>query len=199
MFGIFGKVLEKFTKVTNPFQGYLGELWTVWSTDAGRAILMARWSWQNIPEELIHQSAAVQQQAQAAQMSSQINQQVNAQLGSMGIFPGSGGGGGFGFGMNPDHAMFIMTMGSVRAHRGNPPTSHGLAQLAEPVLSGQMDPLEALVATAPAFTQAELVSAIQMMKMVGMDQLLRLQAIIQVASALPRDRIPAFVPEVDNT
>jgi hypothetical protein len=195
---MFKKILEKFTKVNNPFHGYLGDLWTVWCKDAGCAILMARWSWQNIPEELIHQSAAVQQQAQSAQMSSQINRQVNAQLGSMGIFPCGGGGGSFGFGMDPDQTMFIMIMGAVRAHRGNPPTSHGLEQLAESVLRGQMDPVDALVETAPAFTQEELISSIEMLKMVNMDKLLRLQAIIQVASALPRDRIPAFVPEVEN-
>jgi hypothetical protein len=195
---MFERLLQGLAKATNPFEGFLKELWTVWALDAGRAVLMARWSWQNLPEAIVHQAAAVQQQAQAAQASAQIDQQVNVALGSMGIFPGSGGGTSFGLGMNPDHAMFIMFMGMIRANQGDPPTSPGMAQLAEAVLRGQMDPIQALIATAPPVAQQQLGAAAQMMAMMGMDQLLRLQAVIQAAFALPRERIPVLMPEVER-
>lgn len=196
---MFGKLLERLRNATNPFKGFLGELWTVWSQDAGRAVLLARWSWQKLPAELVQQAAMVQQQAQAAQTASQIDQQVNLQLGAMGIFPGSGGSPSFGFGMNPDHAMFIMIMGMIRAHRGDPPTSQEAVQMAEAVLRGQIDPVDAMIATAPLLARQQLVAAAQMLKMTGMHNLLRLQAIIQAASSLPRERIPVLLPGVDRT
>jgi hypothetical protein len=194
---MFGKFLDRLRNATNPFQGFLGELWTIWTRDAGRAVLLARWSWQDLPEDLVQQAAGVQRQAQAAQSASQINQQVNLQLGSMGIFPGSTGP-SFGFGMNPDHAIFIMIMGMIRAHRGDPPTSQEATQLAETVLRGQMDPVDAMIATAPLIARQQLVAAAQMMRMTGMYQLLRLQAIIQSASSLPRERIPVLLPGVEH-
>jgi hypothetical protein len=196
---MFGKLLERLRNATNPFKGFLGELWTIWSRDAGRAVLLARWSWQNLPAELVQQGAVLQRQAQAAQAASQINQQVNRQLGSMGIFPGSAGGPSFGFGMNPDQAMFIMIMGMIRANRGDPPSSQEMIKLAEAVLRGQIDPVDAMIATAPLLARQQLVAAVQMMKMTGMYQLLRLQAIIQAASSLPRERIPILVPNVERT
>ena len=196
---MFGKLLERLRNATNPFKGFLGELWTVWSQDAGRAVLLARWSWQKLPAELVQQAAIVQQQAQAAQTASQIDQQVNLQLGAMGIFPGSGGSPSFGFGMNPDHAMFIMIMGMIRAHRGDPPTSQEAVQMAEAVLRGQIDPVDAMIATAPLLARQQLVAAAQMLKMTGMHNLLRLQAIIQAASSLPRERIPVLLPGVERT
>jgi hypothetical protein len=195
---MLGKLLERLQNATNPFKGFLGEIWTIWKEDACRAVLLARWSWEKLPEGLIQQAAAVQQQAQAAQSASQINQQVNLQLGAMGIFPGSGGGPSFGFGMNPDHAMFILFMGMIRAHKGDPPTSQGMAQLAEAVLRGQMDPVNAMIATAPPLVQQQIVAAAQMLKMTGMYQFLHLQAVVQVAFSLPRQRIPVFLPEVER-
>lgn len=195
---MLGKLLERLRNATNPFKGLLGELWTIWTRDAGRAVLLARWSWQSLPEELVQQAAAVQRQAQAAQDASQINQQVNLQLGTMGIFPGSAGAPSFGFGMNPDQAMFIMIMGMIRAHRGDPPTSQMADQLAETVLRGQMDPVDAMIATAPLIARQQLVAAVQMMRMTGMYPLLRLQAIIQAASSLPRERIPVLLPGVER-
>jgi hypothetical protein len=137
-----------------------------------------------------------QQQAQAAQASRQINDQVTAQLGSMGIFSGSGGGMPFGFGMNPDHAIFIATMGTIRAHRGDPPASQEISQSAEAVLRGNIDPVAALVAAAPPFARQQIVAAAQVANMAGMGQIFRLQGVLAAASALPRERIPVLVPEV---
>lgn len=193
------KLLQRLQNATNPFKGFLGEIWTIWEKDAGRAVLLARRSWQKLPEALIQQAAVIQQQAQAAQAAGQINQQVNLQLGAMGIFPGSGGGASLGLGMNPDHAMFILYMGMIRAHRGDPPTSPGMVQLAESVIRGQMDPVDAMIAASPPLVQQQLAAAVQMLKMSGMFQFLRLQAVVQVAMSLPRDRIPVFLPEVEQT
>ncbi len=197
---MFRKFLERLQNATDPFKGFLGELWTIWKQDAGRAVLLARWSWEKLPEELVQQAVALEQQTQAAQAAGQINDQVTRMLGSVGIFPGSGGGPSFGFGMNPDHAFFIMIMGTVRVHRGDPPTSQGMAQLAEAVLQGRMDPVQAMIATAPPLIQQQLVGAVQMMDMTGMSQFLRLQAIIQAAFSLPRKRIPVILsPEAERT
>jgi hypothetical protein len=141
----------------------------------------------------------VQRQAQDAQVSHQIDQQINAQLGAMGIFSGSSGGPSFGFGMNPDQAMFVMVMASVRAHQGDPPASQEVAQLAEAVLRGQTDPVNALLAATPAFTRQQAAMAIQAARMMGMDHLLRLQGVIGAASALPRERIAVLIPELQRT
>lgn len=195
---MFEKLFQGLTSTANPFQGFLGELWSIWAQDAGRAVLLARWFWKGLPEQLAQQAAMVQRQAQAAQASAQIDQQVNAMLGSMGIFPGSGGGSSFGFGMNPDQAMFIMYMGTIRAHRGDPPASPQMVELAEPVLTGQMDPIQALVAISPPYIQQQVAAAAQMMAMMGMDQLIRVQAIVQAAYALPQERIPVLLPEVEH-
>lgn len=192
---MFGNFLEGLKNVSNPFRGFLGELWNIWSRDAGRAVLLARWSWQKLPAELAQQAALVQRQAQAAQATSQINQQVNTQLGAMGIFPGSGGGIPLGIGMDPGQAMFIMIMGMIRAARGEPEGSQAMAPLAERVFRGQIDPVQALITTAPPFAQQQLAAAAQMMKMIGMYDFLRLQAIVQAACSLPRDRIPVLLPE----
>jgi len=170
----------------------------VWAKDAGRAVLLARWSWQNLPEELVQQAATVQQRAQAAQVSNQMDQQINAQLGAMGIFPGSSGGSSVGLGMNPDHAIFVTVMGTIRAHQGDPPAPAEVAQLAEGVLRGQTDPVNALLAATPAFTRQQVAAAIQVARMMGMDRLLRLQGVIGAASALPRDRIPLLIPELKH-
>lgn len=192
---MFEQLLGLFKSATNPFQGFLGELWSIWTKDAGRAVLLARWSWEGLPEELVQQAAVVQRQAQAAQALSQIDQQVNAQLGAMGIFPGSGGGMPMGFGtMNPDHAMFIAIMGTVRMHQGDPPASPEVAQLAEAVLRGQEDPVDVLLAATPAFTRQQVAVAIQAARMMGMDHLFRLQGVVGAASALPRERIPMLIP-----
>jgi len=98
--------------------------------------------------------------------------------------------------MNPDQIMFIMTMAPIRACEGDPAHHPGMEQLAEAVLSGRMDPVQAMIATAPPFSQQQLVAAVQMMRMIGMYQLIHLTAVIQAASSLPRERIPVLIPEV---
>src|SRR4051794_1476477 len=93
---------------TNPFDGFLGQLWQVWTVDAGRAVLLARWHWQHLPTHLEQQAALAQQQARAMNARFALNQQVSAQLGAMGVFPGQSSSiGGFAAAMNPDQMIFI--------------------------------------------------------------------------------------------
>lgn len=99
--------------------------------------------------------------------------------------------------MNPDHAMFMMIMGMIRAHHGDPPTSQGMVQLSETVLRGQMDPVQALIAATPPLARQQVVAAAQMLQMTGMYQFLHLQAVVQVALSLPRERIPILLPDVE--
>lgn len=182
---------------SGPFAGFLGELWNIWTEDAARAVLLARYRWQDIPETIIQEADAIQAQAQAAQTSHQINEQVNLQLGMLGISP-SYGGGSFGGGMDPGAAMFLMTMSVVRRYQGGPPlpaTSTRLVRTAEAALRGQIDPVQALLDAAPPATRQELQMAAQLLQMAGAYDLFRLQAIIAVAFALPRARIPALLPE----
>jgi hypothetical protein len=133
---MFKEILKQLQNASNPFEGFLGELWTIWTREAARAVLLARWSWQKLAEGLVQQAAAIQRQVQAAQAAGQINDQVNRQLGVMGIFPGFAGGSSFGLGINPDHAMFILFMGTIRAHNGDPPISQGMVQSDTPARGG---------------------------------------------------------------
>ncbi len=193
---MFDELLRQLGNAASPFSGFLGDLWTVWSRDAARAVLKARWSWKKLPEELVQQAALIQRQVQAAQTRGEIDEQVNRQLGTMGIFPGLAGSSSAGFGMDPDRAMFILFMGMIRAHEGNPPTSQGMAQLSEDVLRGRLDPVEAIAATAPPLVQQQLAIAVQMLQLIGMYRVLQLQAVVQAAFSLPRERIPVLLPEV---
>lgn len=196
---MFDKFFDSLRKATNPYKGFLGELWLIWKHNPGQAVLFARQYWQNIPEETVQQAAMAQQQAQAAQQASQINQQVNTQLGAMGIFPGSAGGGSFlGFGMNPDQAFFITTMGTIRAFQGDPPAYQEMVQLSEGVLRGQVDPVKAMIAATPSFFREQTAVAIQMLSLFGMGKMIKLQAIIQAASSLPRERISALLNEIEH-
>jgi hypothetical protein len=194
---MFEQLFQGMARATNPFQGFLGEVWNLWTRDVGRAVLVARQSWQKLPSDITQRAAMVQQQAQAAQASAQIDQQVNVALGSMGIFPGLDSGSSFGFGMNPDHAMFIMYMGLIRANSGDPPVSPQMIPYALPVLTGKIDPIQGLVAASPMATQQQLAAAAQMMAMMGMDQLIRVQAVVQAALALPRAQIPSLLPDTE--
>lgn len=178
-------------KATHPFEGFLEEVWTVWQKDVGRAVLMARRSWQSIPEAVAQQAAAIEAQANAAREHQQIMEVVNLQMGLLGASPG---GGGFGPAMNPDHALFLMIMGSIRLHHGNPPPDRAMVPLAAAVLSGQLDPIQALIACTPATTQAQVAYAIQVLQMTGMGHLMRVLAVIQAAIALPEEQIATFLP-----
>jgi hypothetical protein len=191
---MFKKLREHLHNATNPFQGFLGELWTVWGHDVARAVLLARRSWQSLPDDLVQQAADMEAAAQAAQGQREINDAVNLQLGLLGISPGAGGSFGVGLGTNPDHALFISVMGSIRAHRGNPPAQPQMVILAPAVLGGQIDPVQALVRCAPAFTRPQLAMAVQAMQMMGMSQFVSVIALVQAATALPRDQIARLLP-----
>jgi hypothetical protein len=100
--------------------------------------------------------------------------------------------------MNPDHAMFILVMGRIRAHQGDPPTMPGMEQLAVNVFRGQMDPVDAMIALAPPPAQQQFMAVVPMLKMTGMYQFVRLEAVIAAAYSLPRAQIPVFLPGVEG-
>lgn len=194
---MFEKMMERFRAATNPYRGFLGELWTICDRDAGRAVLLARWSWLELPEELVGQAAMLERQAKAAEAQRNIDAQVNTYLGRLGIHPGATAGPSFG--SSPAHAMFISIMGTIRAYRGDPPVSPGMVQFAEPVLTGRMDPVEALVAAAPPFVRPQLAAAIPFIRATGMYMWFRLAGIVEAAFSLPRERILTMLPQPDRT
>jgi hypothetical protein len=69
-----------------------------------------------------------------------------------------------------------------------------MALLALAVLRGQLDPIQAMIQCAPAFTQQQLAVAVQGMQMMGMSQLIRVVAVVQAATALPRKQIAQLLP-----
>jgi len=197
---MFDALRQAWHQATHPFQGYLETLWEVWKTDVARATLMARQFWQQIPEAVVQQGAAVQAQANAANAAARINQQVSLGLGKLGIPAGPGIGAGIPFSptMNPEQLLFLTVMANIRAAQGDPRAPPGLDQLAAGVLLGQIDPVQALVACTPGLNQQQLLYSLQAAQLMGMpqvSQVLRVMAVVQAAIALPHDQIASFLPK----
>ena len=188
---MFESLREAWHKATHPFDGFTERLWDVWKVNVGAAVLLARQSWQDIPQNIVQQGLALDAQARA---NAQVNQNVALGLGRLGIPAGPG----LGIGMNPDQALFIMTMARVATSRGDPPPTAGMEQLAEGVLRGQIEPVQALMACAPEFMRPQFAYTIQALQMTGMSQYLqivRVSGLIQAAASIPRERIQPFLSE----
>ena len=181
------------------FEGFLRELWTVWGNNVCRAVLLARWFWQRIPESVVQQAALIQQQTQSFRPGPGINEMVNLKLGTMGIFPASGSlGASYGPVMDPNVGIFIMIMGMIRTYHGDPPVSPtlpGIAQIVEPVIRGERDPVEAAIAVVPPAAGQQLKMAAEFYKQAGFYNVLRVQTLALITLGLPRQRIPALLPE----
>lgn len=165
-------------------QKYLKDLRKRWSRELAVTILDARLNWKHIPSETVRHANNLQQ---SLQMHQQINDSVNADLGAMGIF--GGGGSSFGFGGNADDLMFYGTMGLVRQHCGDPPATRALAAHASAILRGELDPLQTF-----ALAGSHIPGYGNMLQMIApmigdMAPMLRQQAVIMAALALPRDEI----------
>jgi hypothetical protein len=161
------------------------------------AVLLARWSWQRLPDEIIQQAAIVKQRADAVARQAQINSQVSHQLGMLGISPGFNGG-GLG-GVDPDRALFISVMAMIRQHRGDPPpASEDSIAIAELVLTGHRQPYDALIAAAPPFARQQIAAVIPAAKMIGLERLLLVSSYVQAAFSLPHDRIFDLLPPEDR-
>ena len=106
-----------------------------------RAILLARRDWRQLPPSLARDAQIAQKSAAAQMGAMQIQQEVNAWAGSYGISPSYGG---MGFGGDPAEHMFVSMMGSIVAHRGDPPPSSQLADSAFEVATGQV-PIDAML------------------------------------------------------
>jgi hypothetical protein len=189
---MFESLREAWHKATHPFDGFTECLWDEWKVSVGTAVLLARQSWQSIPQSIVQQGLTLDAQARA---SAEVNKHVALGLGQLGIPPGPG----LGITMNPDQALFIMTMAHVAASRGDPPATPGMEQFAESVLRGQTDPVQALITCAPEFVRPQLVYTIQALQMTGMSQYLqivRISGLIQAAASIPRERIQSFLSEI---
>jgi hypothetical protein len=188
-------MISKLFEPRNPYQGFLGKIWDIWMRhDVAHAVLLARWSWQKLPVEIIGQAAGIKQQADFAAQRSQVDAQVALQLGSLGISPGFSGGGFLGF--NPDEAMFIGVMAMIRQHNGDPPIgSEDAVAVAELVLTGQRQPHEALIAAAPPIARQQIAALLPVVKMIGLEKLFLVSSRVQAAFALPRDRIIHLLPD----
>jgi hypothetical protein len=189
---MFEALREAWHKASHPFEGVMEGLWNTWKVNVGMAVLLARQSWQDIPDSIVQQGLALDSQART---NAQINQAVGLQLGRLGIPAGPG----LGFAMNPDQALFVITMARVAVNRGDPPPTPGMDQLAESVLRGQIDPIQALIASAPEVVRPQMVYAIQAAQMTGMApalEVVRISGLIQAAASMPRARIPAFLSEM---
>ncbi len=193
---MFEALRQAWHKATHPFEGFLDEVWTVWQHDVGRAVLMARRSWPSIPESVAAQAAAIEAQTRAAQANQQIMDSVNLQMQLIGASPGSSG--SFGPFVNPDQALFLLIMGSIRAHEGSPPPSPAMVPFAAAVLRGQLDPVQALVACTPPIARPQVAYAVQVLQLTGMGQLMRVLAVIQAAIALPEGQLAEFLPAQDQ-
>lgn len=195
---------RKQIETTGPFEEFLVKLWNLWREDVGRAVLLARYRWQDIPETVTQQAEAIQQQANAYRESSQIDQQVNVQLGMLGISPSCTGGSYLGGGgVDPGMAMFLMTMSIVRQYKGGPaipPRSGALVSSSEAVLRGEIDPIQAVMDAATPAERQQLQMVITLLQSGGEDayNYFRVQAIVMIAFALPRERIPALLPELQE-
>ncbi|MBR0783831.1 hypothetical protein [Bradyrhizobium iriomotense] len=165
--------------------------------NVAHAALLARWSWQKLPAEIIGQAADLRQRADAIRRQQQINDQVALRLGSLGISPGFSGGGFLGF--NPDEAMFIGVMAMIRQYNGDPPAgSEDAVAVAELVLTGQRQPHEALIAAAPPVARQQIAALLPVVKLIGLEKLFLVSSYVQAAFALPRDRIIHLLPDANR-
>ncbi|WP_342740806.1 hypothetical protein [Bradyrhizobium sp. B117] len=147
--------------------------------------------------EIIEQAARIKQQTDAANRRSQIDAQVALQLGSLGISPGFSGGGVLGF--NPHQAMFISVMAMIRYHNGDPPYGSADAiAVAEPVLTRQRQPHDALIAAAPPEARQLYPILLPVVRQFGFEKLFLVASYVQAAFALPRERIIHLLPDADR-
>jgi hypothetical protein len=191
-------LISKLFQPRNPYQGFMGKLWDIWMhQNVAHAALLARWSWQKLPAEIIGQAAVLRQQADAVGRRAEIDAQVGRQLGSLGISPGFIGGGFLGF--NPDEAMFISVMAMIRQHNGDPPAgSQDAIAVAELVLTGQREPHEALIAAAPPEARQLFKILLPVVRQFGFEKLFLVASYVQAAFALPRERIIHLLPDANR-
>lgn len=172
---------------------FLVRLWKLWRGDVPQAVLLARWYWQDLPEELVQQAEEIRRQAKAAAEQTIFAQQMGVPAKSAGASPS--GGNCVGPEMDAEQVMFLATMSTIRAHNGEPPTAPEMVDMAEKVLTGKMDPVEAMLATASEAVRQQLKLAMQLGEMLGISQVLRVQGLMQAAFSLPRKLIPLLLPD----
>src|SRR5690606_13394023 len=122
---MFDELIRALSRASVPFSGFLEEVWALWTRDIGRAVLLARWRWQEIPNDVFERAALLQRQLESARANHEIDQQVDTRLGAMGIFPSrpAASYGSYGPSVDPNHQVFLTTLATIRQHSGDPPTT----------------------------------------------------------------------------
>ncbi len=135
-------------------QAFLEELYQQWNKNPVVATLNARLHPMDIPLEVIQIAGDLQQRSiewsRSVAETQHMNDAINAQLGSIGIFGGSSSfGSGLGVGWNTPNAnelMFYGTMAKIRSSQDNPqPVPPGLVSQSAAILRGQIDPMQVYI------------------------------------------------------
>jgi hypothetical protein len=181
-------------------QAFFQELRRLWNQNPVVATLKARLRPMEIPIEVtqIANNLRLEEQrsAQVFQERQQMNDLINAQLGSMGIFGGSSSlGAGFG-GPNPDDLMFYETMAAIRAAQDHPqPAPPALASQAAAILQGRVDPMQALVAGVQYSGEAQLLQGLLPMLGPMLGPIFQKLAFVMAALAVPQEQIPSLLAD----
>jgi hypothetical protein len=189
-------------KISN--QAFFQELRQLWNQNPVVATLKARLRPMEIPIEVMQIANNLrleeQQSAQIFRERQQMNDLINAQLGSMGVFGGSSSlGAGFG-GPNPDDLMFYETMATIRTAQDHPqPVPSALVSQAAAILQGRVDPMQVytlLGSQIPGYGQLPQ-GLMQMLGSMlgGMPPILTQQALVLAALTVPRDQIPGLLAD----
>src|SRR5262245_43490898 len=120
---MFAEILQALAQANGPRfdHPFVNQLRPSFRQNVGAATLWARWNWQQIPPQvtavLQQMNAAVAQQAQWNREQREINDNVNARLGALGIAPSYGGyGGSSPITYDPEEILLLTTMSVIREY-----------------------------------------------------------------------------------
>ena len=205
LFRTLGGTLGGIGQMNHPF---VNQARTHWQRDPGPATLWCRWYWEHIPQEVIQYAAQFQQQAQSTLGDTRMRDELNAKLGAVGISPSYAPALSGGFVGDPNEAILMITLATIRQNRGDPAADPRIEGLAERVLRHQMDPLDLLRSAMSDEQRAMFDALIQMIGSLGsfggmwgspvqslgdFGSMLPLLGTLTAALALPRPRIPLLL------
>jgi hypothetical protein len=168
--------------MTQQQKKFFEELKSDWREDPPLAVAYARLYWWLIPEEVIAESKRLYQ---SVNVHYDIESSVNTAMVSLGGSPSYGSPG-----VDPETLMFLGIMGQIRYHEGDPPMPPNLANRADEILLGRLDPLEAFMLAGAHIPGYGLLVRDMLPFLGDMSQLLRRIGVLFAALALPRARLP---------